>query len=94
MLPASARLPGGLLWTVPEPALPGAPMTNAPCSAAEAVEHLLALDLPAALQAAQRARAEAAQVRAYLRAASAAGADPGRLSAQAAAMLRTLERAG
>lgn len=69
-------------------------MTNASCPAAEAVEHLLALNLPAALQAAQRARAEAAQVRAYLRAASAAGADPERLSAQAAAMLQALEPAG
>lgn len=69
-------------------------MTNASCPAAEAVEYLLALNLPAALQAAQRARAEAAQVRAYLRAASAAGADPERLPAQAAAMLRVLEPAG
>lgn len=69
-------------------------MMNAPCPAADAVEHLLTLNLPAALQAAQRARAEAAQVRAYLRAAAAPGADPAHLSARAEAMLRTLEREG
>ncbi|WP_132251549.1 hypothetical protein [Methylobacterium segetis] len=61
--------------------------------AADAVERLLVLDLAGALQAAQKAREEAAQLRAFLWAAAGAGADPRRLRARAADLLRLLEEA-
>lgn len=62
--------------------------------AADAVEPLLFLDLTGALQAAHRARAETARLRAFLRAAASPDVDPRRLQARAADLLRTLERMG